>query len=167
MVPKARRSTSPVMLSSLSKVICKAIKNLSLFLCYCLIIKVSKLRCTPRLWPVYFSQTILKSFHIFFLFCCRLKFFSLCLSPLKLHFPGVHAVDSVEYQSVLSCLIQCPAEAFSPLHYFFPLTEPSPFCQYRRTNPGVSRVDLPKTLKAVASVVAFKEFQFSSTTSDC
>ena len=67
MVPKAERSTCPVMLSSLSKVVCKSIENLSFFLYYCLIIKISKLRCTALLWPLYFSQTIVKSFHIFFI----------------------------------------------------------------------------------------------------
>ena len=110
MVSKAERSTSPVMLGSLSKVVCKSIENLSFFLYYCLIIKVSKLRCTPLLWPLYVSQCIVKSFHIFFysatcwnssafafhlwdfislVYCCRFRrlpvsfaLFDLAISPL-------------------------------------------------------------------------------------
>ena len=86
------------------KVVCKSMENLSFLLYYCLTIKVSKLCCTPLLWPSYFSQTIVKSFRVFF---CLLS--AAILQPLpptfETSFPFCTAVDFVEYQSVLSCFV--------------------------------------------------------------
>ena len=144
------------------KVVCKSMENLSFLLYYCLTIKVSKLCCTPLLWPIYFSQTIVKSFRVFFFLLS-----AAILQPLpptfETSFPWCTAVDSVEYQSVLSCLIYCSPKAFSSLHYFFLLTVPSLFCHYRRTNPGVSDCIY---IRPVSCVVSIKQFQFSSTTFD-
>jgi len=167
MVSKAERSTSPVMLSSLSKVVCKSIENLSFFLYYYLIIKVSKLRCTTLLWPLFFSQTIVKSsFHISF-------YSATCWnsSPFAFHlWDFISLVYCCRFRRVPVSFVLF--DLVSSWSFFTPALFLSSngalaFFQYRRTNPGVSWVDLPKTLKAVSSVVAFKEFQFSSTTSDC
>lgn len=121
---KAVVSKTAINLSSyvkqLLKVVCKSVENLSFLLYCCLTIKGSKLCCTPLLCPMYFCQIILK--------VLSYLFFLLPLPPIfETSFPWCTALDSVEYQSVLSCLIQCLLEAFSPLQYFFPLTAS---CQY-------------------------------------
>ena len=72
--------------------------SLSFLLHYCLTIKVSKLCCTPLLCPIYLCQIILK--------VLSYLFFLLPLPPIfETSFPWCTALDSVEYQSVLSCLI--------------------------------------------------------------
>ena len=86
-VSKAERSTSPVMLSILLKQFVNLSRS-SAFSCISLIIKVRKLCCIPPLWPLYFSQTIFKRLSYLF-FCYLLQFFSLCLPPLRICFPGI------------------------------------------------------------------------------
>ena len=68
MASKAERWYLSSYVKKFVKVVCKSMENLSFLLYYCLTIKVSKLCCTPLLWPSYFSQTIVKSFRVFF-FC--------------------------------------------------------------------------------------------------
>ena len=118
------------------KVVCNSMENLSFLLYYCLTTKVSKLCCTPLLWPSYFSQTIVKSFRVFF-FCYLLQFFSLCPLPLRLHFPFCTAVDFVEYQSVLSC--------FFTLALFLSSNSAFAFLSVSSNQSWCFRLDLHKT----------------------
>ena len=85
MMSKAEPSTSPVMLSSWSN----WFANLSRVLAFsCIAVSPSR---TVRfvvplalLWPIYFSQAILKGFHVVFI-CCLPESFS--LPPLRFYFP--------------------------------------------------------------------------------
>ena len=76
-------------------------ENLSFLLYYCLTIKVSKLCYTPLLWPIYFSQTIVKSFRVF-LFLLSAAILQPLPPTFEPSFPFCTAVDFVEYQSVFS-----------------------------------------------------------------
>ena len=78
MASKAERWYLSSYVKKFVKVVCKSMENLSFLLYYCLTIKVSKLCCTPLLWPSYFSQTIVKSFRVFFFpaICCNSSAFA-------------------------------------------------------------------------------------------
>ena len=118
------------------KVVCKSMENLGFLLYYCLTIKVSKLCCTPLLWPSYFSQTIVKSFRVFFFLLS-----AAILRPLpptfETSFPFCTAVDFVEYQSVLSC--------FFTLALFLSSNSAFAFLSVSSNQSWCFRLDLHKT----------------------
>ena len=127
---------------------------------YCLTIKGSKLCCTNLQWSIHFFQPIVKDFHIVF-FCCLLQFFSLCFPLLRLRFSGVQLyIPSTTAQF-------CPAwSSYFTLALVLFSNKVFSFLLLPSNQSWCLRLGLPKTLTAVSYVIAFKEFQFFSTSSD-